>query len=128
MKLAELKVNHFTTPLGFQITLLSFSWKVTDSGEAKKQEWARLCIFCGEDTVFDSGKDSSADSLDYQVDIKLSPRTRYTFSVEVMADNGESAKATSSFETGKMNESWTAQWITPDMDADTAAVLKRHLL
>lgn len=51
MKLAELKVNHFTTPLGFQITLLSFSWKVTDSeskkagvGKALYLLWRRYCI------------------------------------------------------------------------------------
>lgn len=125
MKLVELKVNHVDAPLGFQITPLSFSWKIEDAGEAKKQKWTRLCIFCGKDTIFDSGEDACADSLDYQVDIKLLPRTCYCFSVEVMADNGETAKAESSFETGKMDEEWAAQWITPDMDAATPAVLKK---
>ncbi|HBA96726.1 MAG TPA: alfa-L-rhamnosidase RamA, partial [Lachnospiraceae bacterium] len=128
MKLTELKVNHISAPLGFKITPLSFSWKVEDAGKAKKQKWARLCIFCGENTVFDSGEDAGADSLDYQVDLKLLPRTHYSFSVEVMADNGETATASGSFETGKMDEKWTAQWITPDMDAGTPAVLKKTFI
>ena len=55
MKLSELKVNHVTAPLGFKITPLSFSWKVKDAGEAKRQKWARLCIFCEDNTVFDRG-------------------------------------------------------------------------
>lgn len=41
-----------------------------------------------------------------------------------MADNGSGAEASSYFETGKQEEAWTAQWITPDeeiTDTDTMA-------
>ena len=126
MKLTELKVNHVTAPLGFQTSPLSFSWKVDEAGEAKSQSWARIRICCGENCVFDSGEDADADSMDYPVEIELLPRTGYSWSVEVMADNGQSAMASSSFETGKMDEAWTAGWITGDLDADTPAVLRKR--
>lgn len=125
MKITEMRVNHIETPMGFQISPLSFSWKITEAGEAKKQESARICIFQKGNLIYDSGEDSSASSLDYRVDMKLLPRTRYTWSVEVKADNGEMAKGESWFETGKMDEAWTAEWITPDLDADIAPVLKK---
>lgn len=128
MKLTELRVNHIKTPLGFQITPLSLSWKVTEAGETKKQRWARIRIWQGRKIVFDSGEDGKADSLDYQVNLQLMPRTRYTWHVQVTADNGETAEAGSWFETGKMEEVWQGRWITSKLDADTAAVLRKRFV
>lgn len=125
MKLTNLRVNHIKTPLGFQVSPLSFSWQVEDAAEAKKQQSARICIFKGAEMIYDSGEDVQADSLDYRVDLNLEPRTRYTWSVAVTADHGETAEEKSWFETGKMNEEWAAEWITPDLDADVPPVLRR---
>ncbi|MDE7311272.1 MAG: glycoside hydrolase family 78 protein [Eubacterium sp.] len=140
MKLTELRVCNLNSPLGFQLNPLSFSWKVEDAGKAKKQSWARVRVFqedgkggcisgSGQDgkdiCIYDSGQDADADSLDDPVQAQLLPRTRYRFHIEVMADNGESASASSSFETGKMQEAWAASWITADLDADTPAVLAK---
>ena len=102
--------------MGFQVESLSFSWKVEEAGSAKKMQSARIRIFQGEEQIYDSGEDENANSTDYQVKMELQPRTRYTWSVEVTADNGESAKAESYFETGKMKESWTAKWIAPQIE------------
>ncbi len=126
MRLTELRVNHITEPLGFRITPISFSWKVTEAGEAKRQRSARIRIRQDGKTVFDSGEDDKAESLDYRVDLRLKPRTRYTWQVTVTADNGESAEGESWFETGKMEEAWAGQWITAGLDADTPAVLRRQ--
>ncbi len=124
MKITELKVNHLTAPMGYQISPLSFSWKVTECS-GKKQKWARVCVYRGEETLYDSGEDARADSLDYGVELSLKPRTAYRWRVEVMADNGESAAAESSFETGKMEEPWLGRWITAGLDADTPALLEK---
>ena len=43
---------------------------------------------------------------------KLSPYTTYIVYVEVKDDQGEVATANVSFETGKLDSGWTAQWIT----------------
>lgn len=121
MKLTELRVNQVETPMGFQITPLSFSWKVVEAGEAKRQKWAGIRIWRNagqeKEKIFDSGQDENADSLDYQVSLDLAPRTRYTWQVQVTADNGETARAESWFETGKGQEAWRGHWITADMEA-----------
>lgn len=116
MRISQLRVNNVEHPLGFQVESLSFSWKVEEAGSAKKMQSARIRIFQGEEQIYDSGEDENANSTDYQVKMELQPRTRYTWSVEVKADNGESAKAESYFETGKMKESWTAKWIAPQIE------------
>lgn len=133
MKLKNLRVNNIEQPIGFQIQPLSFSWTVEDAGSAKKQKSARVRIY--EETseenveVFDSGACVEIDSLDYQVNMGLKPRTRYSWSVEVTADNGARAEALSWFETGKMDEAWIGTWISPDAsdveDVPTSSAILR---
>lgn len=71
--------------------------------------------------LFDSGEDAEADSKDYQVSLALKPRTGYLWQVTVMAENGESASAVGRFETGKMDEPWVGQWISPKKAEKAAA-------
>lgn len=114
MKLENLRVNNIETPLGFQITPMSFSWTVTEPGDSKRQKSAHIQILKEDGkTVYDSGEDETADSLDYRADTALEPRTRYQWKVSVTADNGERAEAQSWFETGKMEEEWEGKWISP---------------
>lgn len=116
MKLTDLRVNHVQEPLGFQLKPVSFSWVVAEPGAAKKKKAARIRVLENGEEIFDSGYDEKADNRDYPAALSLKPRTRYTWSVEVTADNGETAAAESWFETGKMEEPWTGKWITPDLD------------
>ena len=44
----------------------------------------------------------------------LEPRTGYTVRISVTGDAGDSACAESSFETGKMDEPWEAEWIAAE--------------
>ena len=125
MKITDLRVNNVAEPLGFQVTPLSLSWRVTESHDAKRQEWARIRICKDDVCLFDSGEDCNANSLDYPVDFAAEPRTRYRWQVEVAADNGDRASAESWFETGKMNEEWVGKWITPTLDPEISPVMKK---
>lgn len=125
MRLTNLRVNHVDTPFGFAVEPTGFSWKVEDAGNAKKQRFAGIRVMQGENMVYDSGEDVKANSLDYRVDLKLEPKTRYSWSVEVAADNGDIAQAESWFETGKMGEPWFGKWITPEGDEDIPSILRR---
>ena len=127
MKLTDLRVNHVEEPLGFQLKPVSFSWVVTEPGTAKKQKAVRIRVFENKETIFDSGYDEKADNRDYPAELSLKPKTRYTWSVEVMADNGETAEAESWFETGKMEEPWTGKWITPELDPAIQPILRKNL-
>ena len=126
MKIKNLRVNHVSCPVGFQIMPLSLSWTVEDSGEARGQKWARVQLFENGTEIFDSGEDTLADSVDFQIpeSVTLKPRTVYTWTVTVMADNGETAQAGSYFETGKMEEPWQGQWISPE-NSTSSAILRK---
>ncbi|HCT90658.1 MAG TPA: hypothetical protein DF613_04630, partial [Lachnospiraceae bacterium] len=124
MIITNLRVNHIKEPKGYRYDPVSFSWKVEEEGEAKEQKTARIRIKKGKETVYDSGEDEKADSLDYPVRFEPEPRCRYDWTVSVTADNGEKAEASSYFETGKLKEPWQARWITPGgktADTDTMA-------
>lgn len=126
MRISQLRVNNVEHPLGFQVEPLSFSWKVEEAGNAKKMQSARIQIFQEEKLIYDSGEDEKANSTDYQVEMELQPRTRYTWSVEVKADNGEVEKAESCFETGKMQEAWYGEWIAPQPeDEDIHPIMRK---
>ena len=122
MTISELRVNHVTEPKGYCYEPVSFSWKVEGDGKAKRQKYARITVKKGTQTIYDSGEDEDADSLDYPVRLDLEPRCRYDWTVSVTADNGNTAEASSYFETGKQEEAWKARWITPGEEiADTDA-------
>ena len=116
MKISQLRVNNVEHPLGFSVEPLSFSWKMEEAGTAKKMQYARIRVFCNEEKIYDSGEDEKACSTDYRIPLELKPRTRYTWSVEVKADNGETAEASSFFETGKKEEPWIGKWIAPQAE------------
>ena len=113
MKVTELRVNHITEPKGYCYEPVSFSWKVEEAEGAKTQKYARITVKKGMEVLYDSGEDETADSLDYPVQLEMEPRCRYDWTVSVTADNGETAEASSYFETGKQREAWQAKWITP---------------
>ena len=126
MRISQLRVNNVEHPLGFQVDPLSFSWKVEEAGNSKKMQSARIQIFREEELIYDSGEDENANSTDYQVKMELQPRTRYTWSVEVKADDGEVEKAESYFETGKMQEAWSGEWIAPQSgDEDIQPIMRK---
>ena len=113
MKITELRTNHIITPLGYSYDPLSFSWKVEAEGLEKEQESVRIFIEKNGNTIYDSGETVGGDSLDFPVELELEPRSRYGWTVIVTADNGETAKESSFFETGKCKEPWRGKWITP---------------
>ncbi len=126
MKLIHLRTNHVTEPLGMLLGKPIFSW-VAEETEAKKQAAAQITVKdSGGSPVFDSGKREDISSLGFEADFPLAPRTRYTWTVTVWADNGDSASASSWFETAKEAEPWQAKWIAADFaDRETHPLLKK---
>ncbi|MDR1117109.1 MAG: glycoside hydrolase family 78 protein [Oscillospiraceae bacterium] len=119
MNITKLKTGHITSPLGFETEQAVFSW-VTEDTPSKKQAAARVEVSADDrfsTLLFDSGKSGEVSSLAFAPDIALKPRTRYFWRVTVWGDAGDSATSeTAWFETGKMEEKWDAEWITPDWE------------
>ena len=136
MRIYAMKTNHIKSPLGFETSPVTFSWKVEQTSSARAVA-ARVEVSLGEafgenDVIHDSGFDASIENTAYmpfaagvgvthdgagKAAEPLRPRTRYWWRVTVRGDKGDEAVSQPEwFETGKMDEPWTAQWITPSFD------------
>lgn len=127
MNITRMKANHLTTPIGCDLTDLTFSW-VTESSAGRTQRTARIEIARDPtftNLVFDSGAKSDIDSLGYQPAITLVPRTRLHWRVTVKNDAGETATGSSWFETGKLDEPWQAKWVTAPFGDGSSPFLVR---
>ena len=116
MKIAKLRANHVDRPLGYDFSTLALSW-TPESDKATKAVWSRVRVAADpafKQILHDSGK-KPLDSLSYEPELALAPRTRYFWRIDALADNGETASADSWFETGKMSEPWEAKWIARDL-------------
>lgn len=117
MKIYDVQVNHLMNPVGFRMERVSLSWKVKESRD-KRQKSARVVVALDENmtnVILDTGFDTDADSLCYEIPVTLRPRTRYYYTVSVRTDAGEEGVSeVYFFETGKREEPWQARWITCD--------------
>lgn len=114
MYISRLRVNHKKNPLGFNLAKIHLSWEV----KAVCGKWAvetRIIVSESsnmEKLVYDSGVRENYHENQMLVSFDLKPRTRYYWQVEVKDDKGDCAKSNPAwFETGKLQESWTAKWI-----------------
>lgn len=128
MKIYNLQTCHLCEPIGYQFVHAVFSWNVSQT-DAEKQRWACVEVFTDrkmQQLLWSSGKCETLSNLSCECPVVLKPRTRYTWRVTVMADNGEIADASSWFETGKMDEPWQAQWIEAPFSNETHPLFRKH--
>lgn len=127
MNITCCKVNHLVNPLGFAMDKTVFSWTVEDA-VGKRQEAARILVKTGGSVVADTGW-TDLDSLAAPVEVKLLPRTRYTWTVLVRTDAGEEAASGENwFETAKMEEPWQARWIGCDNSEPRHPIFSKKII
>lgn len=115
MRIVRMKCNRIVNPLGFAMAKPRLSW-VLEAETAKTQLACAVKVALDPnfiEIVHDSGKREDIDSIGYTVDLNLKPKTRYYWQVKVWTDQGEVESSTAWFETSRLDEPWTAQWITP---------------
>lgn len=113
MKVVDVRINGMVNPVGFAYPKVKCSWKVTEA-VSKRQTNVKICIYedenCSKVLYVKEGRD--LQSIGEVLEVSLAPRTRYYVRVEVTGENAESARSeVAYFETGKMQESWTADFI-----------------
>ena len=112
MEIYDLKINGISEPLGFELPWVNVSWKVRNTGSRRG---AKCCLLAAADPAFRQilyKKDSrDLNPRGETLAIPLQPRTRYYVRIEITGDAGDSACAESWFETGKMDEPFSARWI-----------------
>ncbi|GKX65769.1 alpha-L-rhamnosidase [Inconstantimicrobium mannanitabidum] len=129
MKIVNLKTNHITNPLGFDLGKPSLSF-ITCETTASKQVAAQIEVALDKnfsEVVFNSGRSEEIDSLAFELPIKLETRTRYYWRVTVWGDNGDTATSEVAwFETAKIDEAWDGKWITPDWDNKIHPIISKE--
>ena len=115
MKITNCQLNHLKDPLGFLLPQLTFSWICEEVNDPIKE--SRLLVTQNNEIVYDSGF-KELDPLCTIADVKLQPRTCYTWQIFAKDDHEEYHSDLHFFETGKMDEEWSGQWITCDNTID----------
>jgi alpha-L-rhamnosidase len=115
MKIEKVKINGIKNPVGFFYNQVKCSWTVEEF-TSTIQKHVKIEVSLDESleniVYIKEGKDLS--SIGEVFEFTLQPRTTYFFRITVEGNKGESAVSEISyFETGKMDEAWTADWIGP---------------
>ncbi len=93
MNIVRPQVNHITNPLGFDLGAApTFTWAV-EGAKGTRAEASRVVVTCGGEVVVDTGW-ADLDAKACALDMPLSPRTRYEWTVSVRSDAGETSLAT----------------------------------
>ncbi|MDY3751949.1 alpha-L-rhamnosidase [Christensenella minuta] len=112
MKVTDVKINGIVNPVGFALPDVSVSWRVADAAD-QKQESAEILV--AADAHMErilARKQGRLDCAGEEIKLTLAPRTVYYVQVKVTGNGGETGESgVAFFETGKMNEPWSAQWI-----------------
>lgn len=117
MEIYAKRVNQLKNPLGYMMEKIVFSWKVRGS-RGINQRNARIRVGKTSDLneqsiIYDSGFSEKLSSIGTELELSLQPRKRYFWAVTVRSDQGEEISSSVQwFETGKMEEAWSAKWIT----------------
>ena len=112
MKITKVKINGMVCPMGYAFSNVTVSWRVEDA-VSKRQRSSRVVI--AQDEAMEKIVAEQSGVLPcagVTFDLALKPRTTYYARVEVTGEDGERAVSDpASFDTGKMDEPWAAQWI-----------------
>lgn len=113
MRIDTVRVCGYETPIGFDLTPLTVSWKVRETmGKKAEQSLVRVSTDPEMQDIVCEKQGADLNSISERLDFDPAPCTRYYLQVTVRTDAGEEASSdVTFFETGKMDAGWTAQWI-----------------
>lgn len=120
MKIVNVKINGIKNPIGHLMEKISLSWKVTET-KGINQKDVKIEVSKDSDfkTILFQKEDKNLIQTGEIIDIKQEPCTRYYIRVTVITDLDETAVSeTAYFETAKIEEEWSGNWITTE-EADT---------
>ncbi|MCD7814284.1 MAG: glycoside hydrolase family 78 protein [Lachnospiraceae bacterium] len=132
MKITNVRINGIENPLGYSMEGITCSWNVCDT-ISKKQTDAVIEVSESADFPEDeilyriegASLNQGGEQL-VELELDLTPRTIYYYRVCVSGDAGDEAVSeTQTFETGKMDEPWTADWIAARKEDDFHPVMTK---
>lgn len=115
MYITNVRINGIKNPLGYTYERLSCSWNVKGT-LSKTQEHVLIEVSDTQDfqTILYKKEGKELKQSGENLEFFLCPRTIYYYRITVTGDNKDVAVSeVCTFETGKMNEIWKANWISP---------------
>lgn len=110
MIIKNCEINHLINPIGFTLENPNFTW-INDGKKEENIVSSRLIISKNSVPLYDTDW-TTLDPLGTEINIDLEPRTQYEWQIQnKLTDNTVVKSEMQTFETGKMNEPWTAKWI-----------------
>lgn len=121
MRISHMAVNHLYNPAGYDLSNMTFTWKVENS-QAAYSKAVRLEISEKEDMdglVYDTGVLDNCRQCSQEVSMELKSRTRYFWRVWVQDEKGTEVRSDVAwFETGKLKEAWRGNWIGTEKEEE----------
>lgn len=114
MKITNATINGIANPVGFIYDKLLCSWNVIDT-VSKKQDLATIEVSDSREfqNILYKKEDKALKQSGETLHMDLEPRKTYYYRVTVTGEAGDKAVSDiQTFETGKMGESWEAEWIS----------------
>ena len=117
MKISDIKINGIKNPIGYAFDHVALSYKIKEA-EGKKLVYSKIQVSLSEafsEIIYETEK-MDTKQTGIELDFKRTPCTRYYVRVTAQSDAGEHAvsEETAYFETSKMQEPWSAKWITTE--------------
>ncbi len=126
LKIKDILVNHYTEPLGYDLDnhlRIEFS---AEASQISSNIQKRITIDANK-PIFDS-QWQQYDNNYFDFELELKPRKRYDVTVWLKSNDTQTS-AKSFFETGKMNETFTAEWIgNKEKDIQNTLLKKKFTL
>ncbi|MCM1123081.1 MAG: glycoside hydrolase family 78 protein [Eubacterium sp.] len=123
MKLYDLCIEYREEPRGLSVRIPRFSWKLEAEERNTMQKAYRICVFSGEETVWDSGRIEDAQSvLVPYAGKELEEETEYQVKILVEDNHGNTAESRTAFSTGVFDGThFKARMITHDFEKEETA-------
>ncbi len=125
MRIENVKINGIKDPIGYMYDYISCSWSVVETTSNKPEN---IIIEVSNDNLFENilirKEGRNLKQSGEKLDIDLLPRTVYYYRITVIGDKGDTTTSDIHyFETGKMNEKWSAKWISPQQGEDIHPII-----
>lgn len=116
MRIYDLKTNHISNPLGYDMKEQWLTWaygQVSDLADSVLRTSVTVARDADmEDVVYQTAPGESEQMTSCQLALPLSPYTRYYWRVEACTAAGlEAASDIAWFETGKLGDAWQGKWL-----------------
>ncbi|MBF6625989.1 family 78 glycoside hydrolase catalytic domain [Aerococcaceae bacterium zg-BR9] len=124
MKISSIKINHLFEPIGFDLDTIRVDFKIEADQFIDVQK--QLIIKDANGIVYQT-EPMPFDNNYFIADFTLTPRTRYSVNVNLMLTDGSYIHKETFFETGKMDEPFSAQWIANENKAIQNTLFKKEI-